>query len=63
MTGDSIYTDFLNDLAERVIQGQDPQCFGRNLNDVAEKYGFDDAQKAFCGEKKILICATHTHPY
>ncbi|KIX05640.1 uncharacterized protein Z518_03612 [Rhinocladiella mackenziei CBS 650.93] len=43
-----VYTAFLNELAQRVKDGQDPQCFARGLTDVAEKYGFDETQKAFC---------------
>lgn len=44
-----VYAAFLDDLDKRIKQGQDPKCFARDMADLAVKYGFDDAQKYFCG--------------
>ena len=45
-----VYASFLDDLDKRIKQGQDPKCFARDMTDLATKYGFDDAQKYFCGK-------------
>ncbi|KAK7905290.1 hypothetical protein LTR67_000010 [Exophiala xenobiotica] len=43
-----VYAAFLDDLEQRIKDGQDPKCFARDMTDLANKYGFDDAQKYFC---------------
>ncbi|KAL6248504.1 hypothetical protein RBB50_004759 [Rhinocladiella similis] len=43
-----VYEAFFDDLERRIKAGQDPKCFGRDMADLATKYGFDDAQKYFC---------------
>jgi len=46
----SVYKSFLDELEQRINQGEDPQCFARDMIALADKYGFDAAQKYFCGE-------------
>ena len=45
-----VYAAFLDDLEQRIKDGQDPKCFARDMTELANKYGFDDAQKYFCGK-------------
>jgi hypothetical protein len=46
----SVYASFLDELEQRIKQGDDPKCFARDMSALADKHGFDAAQKYFCGE-------------
>ncbi|KEF61521.1 uncharacterized protein A1O9_03088 [Exophiala aquamarina CBS 119918] len=43
-----VYASFLDELEQRIKQGEDPRCFARDMSVLADKYGFDAAQKYFC---------------
>ncbi|KAL1615103.1 hypothetical protein SLS56_011930 [Neofusicoccum ribis] len=42
------YETFFDDLEQRLINGQDPRCFAREMNKIAYKYGFDENQRYYC---------------
>lgn len=48
--GHSVYASFFDELEQRIKQGEDPQCFARDMSVMADKHGFSSAQKYFCGE-------------
>jgi hypothetical protein len=51
-----VYAAFFDDLEQRIKDGQDPKCFARDMTALANKYGFDDAQKYFCGKPGNSVC-------
>lgn len=43
-----VYEAFFDDLEKRVATGLDPRCFAREMNKIADKYGFDRYQRYYC---------------